>query len=1018
VLRLLIDTATSGGYRVAAERKLVTALSAETHDFALEAAGQDPERVQNLVADFEAAVEAEVVRSGGTLERLGQGSAVALFGAPLGHEDDPERAVRTGLALTGRLANLRVGISTAESLVSTSASPRLGLAWGAVIEAAARLQAAAPRGGVLVDERTQRASRLAIAYEPLEASWAWLARAARDAPEPKPELGALVGRYAELGRLLDVWAEVKRAHRPALVVLLGEAGVGKSRLADEFARTLDAAAGVLRGHCLSYGESITYWPLREIVRAAAGIPASAGAEQALPAFEAFVERLPAKTTDELEDLVVAIADLAGCPREGAVPVASRSELRWAIRRLLELLAAERPCVVLIEDVHWAEQELLETLDSVVASVQAPLLVLATARTDLGARWRRLADPDSPAHLVTLAPLTAAESQALLTRLLCKRELQVPDTAAMLLERAGGNPLFVEELVATLSERGIADAAAHSTVPESLERLIGARLDSLLESQKKLLSYASLLGSRFSSAALADLLDDADLDPQLEELADRDLIHPTTQEPGWAFKHTLVRDVAYARVPKRSRASLHIAIAERLRTLDEQLAIEFIAYHLEQACLLRRQLRTAEPPPIKAAVAALTRAGERAQSRDGLREAESIYLRALNLTADAGQELQLRLKLGDVLNRLGELDRAGATLADVAEQAQTADQPDVQATALIGMANIARKLGRRSDGNRYLTEAENLAREVDNAALQVRAIYERAAFCDWFETDASAIPELKRGLTLAEQLDDTELRIHGHNVLGVACFNHGELAAAEMHHLRALSTAAAARLRRLEAQGMSMLAAVKYYHGSLEEAERLGTEARARLERTGEASPHAQCLRILAFCALARDDASLAEQLLREALPLAHGIGGSLLLEIHRRLIDILIRQNRIDEARELAPLSEENTAAEDPYGRAAAHLIQASIATAEGSRTAAERHFKEALETLKQHQLLIDLGEARVEYGRALRQLGDERAAQAELADARRVLERLGALHLVDQIDQKLAAPGAGQLMRQPAGDT
>jgi tetratricopeptide (TPR) repeat protein len=980
-------------------------MSAGVHDFALEAAGRDPERVRNLVADFEAVVEEEVARRGGTLERLGQGSAVALFGAPLGHEDDPERAVRTGLALTRRLADLRVGISTAESLVSGSASPGLGVAWGAVIEAATGLQGAAPRGGVLVDGATQRASGLAIAYEPSEGTSAWLARAVRDTPEPKPE-GALVGRYAELGRLLDVWAEVQRSHSPALVVLLGEAGVGKSRLAEEFVRSVDGDADLHRGHCLSYGEGITYWPLREVVRAAAGIPASAGAEQARPTLEAFVERLPGTTPGELEDLVVSIADLAGCASERAAPV-GRGELRWAIGRLLELLARERPRIVLIEDVHWAEQELLETLESVAARVRTPLLVLATAWPDVRDRWPALADPDSPARVVTLAPLTDAESQALLTGLLHKRGLPSPDTAAGLLERAGGNPLFVEELVATLSERG-ADAAAHSTVPENLERLIGARLDSLLESQKRLLSYASVLGTRFSSAALADLVEgEVDLDRELQPLADRDLIHLTTDEPGWTFKHGIVRDVAYARMPKRGRASLHIAVAERLRTLDEQEAIEFIAYHLEQACVLRRQLRTAEPPPIEAAVDALNLAGERAQSRDGLREAKGIYLRALNLADDTGQALQLRLKLGGVLNRLGELGSAGTTLVGVTEEAQTTGRPDVQATALIGMANIARKLGRSSDANKYLTQAEDLVREVGDTALQVQVIYERAAFRDWFETDVSPIPELERGLTLAEKVDDPELRIRGHHGLGVVCFNRGELAAAEMHLLRELSTAATSGHRRLEAQAMSLLAVCKYYRGALEEAERLAIEARTRLERTGEASPHAQCLRVLAFCAMARDDASLAEELLREAVPLARGIGGSLLLEIYRRLIDVLIGQNRMDEARELARLSEENLEAEDPYGRAAAHLIQASIATAEGSRTVAERHFKEAFETLKQHRLLIDLAEARIGYGRALRQLGDEQAAQTELAEARRAIEQLGALHLVEGVDEELDALGA-----------
>ena len=563
------------------------------------------------------------------------------------------------------------------------------------------------------------------------------------------------------------------------------------------------------------------------------------------------------------------------------------------------------------------------------------------------------------------------------------------------------------------------------VPTTLQAMIGSRLDALPAADKRVAQHASVVGMVFWSGAVAELHGTVDeVDPSLAALEQRDFVHcneesSVTEEVEWTFKHALIKDVAYGRVPKGRRAHLHVRFADWVTRIpggaDE--FVEIVAYHLEQACRHAGVGRSEAPPPIERAVGALMRAAEKAERREGIREADRFYARALELVGDAqtDQTLELRLGRGGTLNRLGDVKSADKLLSEVADGALRANRPELRARALIGRAGIAKKQGRAADARDCVAEAGSIAAQVADPTLQIQAYFQSSNLHSWFEGDfETAVAELRRGLEIAEQLDDKALRIEGHMRLQVLLYNLGELAGAEEQLVRCSALLAEVGSLRDEARLTFLLGVVKYYRGEVEEAERLGLKALEWLERTGETYFQLQNRRVLALCAVARSDLVLAEQRLREAIPLALEIGGWLVIEIYRCLIDVLIRQGRLSDARELAVFAFRSVPKEDVYARAAAMLIEASLRTAEGERTLAVEAFHEALILLEQRGDRLDLGEARVAYGRALRQLGDEAGARETLSRAREDLARMGARGLVEQIDRELAELEGGPVSPAP----
>jgi class 3 adenylate cyclase/tetratricopeptide (TPR) repeat protein len=1036
---------------VGEERKLVTAVFCDLVGSTARSESLDVEDVKELVSPYHARVRAEFEGHGGTFEKFSGDAILALFGAPRAHEDDPERAVRAGLAVRKALAELnaedewldlhfRIGVNTGEALVMLEARPSEGewSAAGDVMNTAARIESAAPVDGILVGEQTYRATRELFEYreaEPIAAKGkaepvaVWEVLGEKDAAGVRSATEIpLVGRDAELEVLLSFSQEMLEARQPAIATVLGSPGIGKSRLLAELASQLEDRCAVFRGRCLSYGEGITYWPVNEILKAAAGILHDDDADASAAKLGSLLEKLPTTDADQLRTIATTLANLSGIATTPlgtySAEQLSQAELHWGLRRFFELLATERPSVLLVEDLHWAEPTLLELLRFIgESSASVPLLVLGSARPEAQDLDAVFFSSNGNRRTLELEALGTEASQALVAELL-------PETAsdaarATVLRSAGGNPLFLEETIRMLSEQGAlgAEETAELGVPETLQALIASRLDQLPGLEKRLAQNAAVIGTVFWPGAVSHLDGAGDgVEQGLGELERRDLVRRAARsmvagESEYAFKHVLIRDVAYGQLPKRRRSVLHARVADWVEALPAggEEFVEIIAYHFEQACLLARGLaRPEEPPPFDAAVATLTRAGEKAEGREGIREADRYYARALELvdswTSDVA--LDLRLRRGRMLIAQGDLRTASQHLADIAEEALALGRADLRAAALLGLANIDWKQGRAAESSERLREAERLGSPSGDSELEVRIAYLAANNRGWFEGDSEgAIIDFRRALELAEAVDNRALRIEGHMRLGAFLFNLGRIAEADAELSIAVDLAGQMGSHRDEARATSMLGLYKYYLGDIDEAERIAVQALDWLERTCDSYLQVQNLRELARYALARNDPELAEQRLRQALPIALEGGGWLVIETYRYLVEALVRQGRLDDARELVAFAARNVPEEDTYARAALLVAEAIVATGAGEETTAATVFAEALRLLEEQQLVIDLSETRILLARALRSFGDLVGAQTELERARAAFARMEARTLVDEIDREL-----GQLVEGAAG--
>jgi predicted ATPase/class 3 adenylate cyclase len=1026
------------------ERRTVTVVFTDIVGSTASAEQLDPEDVRARLAPYYARVRRELESFGGTVEKFIGDAVVALFGAPVAHEDDPERAVRATLAVREAISelnaadewldlNLRTGVHTGEALVVLGArtSEGEGMAAGDVMNTAARLQSAAPVNGIIVGEPTYRATSHAIEYretQPVEAKGktepipVWEVVAVGTPPSSRAvSAGRFVGREEELARLADAWERVRSGRRALAATLLGPPGIGKSRLLKEFAARLELEASVFWGRCLPYGEGITYWAITEILKSAAGILHDDDEAAISRKLGGFLEGLPTSDKDELRTMAAALATLVGVATTPAgtytVTEITQAEMHWGIRRILTLLAAARPLVLVVEDLHWAEPTLHELLGSVVGTSSA-VLILGTARPELADAHAAFATEGENRVVIDLEALPEEASGALLAGLLGAEELPAGPLKT-LLENAGGNPLFLEETVGMLKDAGLVSGGRITgdvgalPVPTSLQALIGSRLDQLSPAEKRVAQHAAVVGVTFWSGSLAHLDGmEPELDRALETLERRDFVrsHGSSTVAGereYSFKHVLIRDVAYGQLPKGRRADLHLRFADWVRALPgrEEELIEIVAYHLEQACLAARAIaRSPVAPPILRAVDALERAAGKSERREGYREAERFYFRALGLLdgEHADVAADLRVRHGRALLALGELRKAAAELTSLAEDALVHDRSIVRASALVELADIDQRQGRPADGRRRLAEASALAERNGDRLLGVRAAFIlatlRAEFDGAFD---QALEDLRHSVAIAEEIDDRSLRIEGHLRIATLLFNLGRFAETEEHLARCLALAGEMGSHRVEAETTSWLSVVKYYRGEFAEAERLGLQAAEWLERTSDSYFQVQNLVYLARYALDKDDSKLAEQRLREAIPIALGIEGWVVVESYRFLVDALVREGQLADARELADFAARGISEDDPYARASVLLARGIVSAAEGDSTDTRTAFTEALGFLESLHLPVDTAEARITFATALARLGEVDDARAELERARVLFEEVGASGALVRIERE-----------------
>jgi class 3 adenylate cyclase len=551
---------------LAEERKIVTVLFVDLVGFTARSEQLDPEDVRAIQAPYFARVRGAIESFGGTVEKFIGDAVMAVFGAPVAHGDDPERAVRAALAtLEGVDLDVRIAVNTGEALVSVAANPAQGegIVSGDVVNTAARLQSAAPVNGILVGEETYRATRTTIAYEEAEPV---LAKGKQQpvpvwrALGPRADLGAsatvtvpMLGRASELETLLGIWERVVSDRRPQLVTVFGPAGIGKSRLSSEFTKAVQQREGrVVWGRSLPYGEVTPYGAFASQVKQVARMFDSDPPEEA-------AAKLERATSDLLDGDAAEVAShigmLIGVGHEGGV--GDRQTLFYSARRFVEGLAAGQPTVLIFEDIHLAAASMLDLLETLASRVRdVPLLLLTQARPELLSERPAWGGGLPTYTTLQLEPLSPDDSADLARRLFDAAGAAGKESAP-LAETAEGNPLFLEELVASVAE-GRGDAR---DLPTNIRGIVAARIDALPKREREALLDAAAVGKVFWPGALGETSSET-----LDALEGRDMIRrdPISRlgsgHPQFAFKHQLIREVAYGTLPRARRRERHEAIA--------------------------------------------------------------------------------------------------------------------------------------------------------------------------------------------------------------------------------------------------------------------------------------------------------------------------------------------------------------------------------------------------------------------------------------------------------------------------
>ena len=653
--------------RVAEERKVVSVLFCDLVGFTRRSEAMDVEDVRGTLAPYHRLLRGVIEGYGGTVEKFIGDAVMALFGAPVAHEDDAERAVRSALAIVDAVAGLRhedprldlrvrVGVNTGEALIALSADPARGegMASGDVVNTAARLESAAPVDGVLVGEVTFRATDRAIVYEMVDpvaakgkaepvAAWRALEARSRFGTDVVQESGTpLVGRDGEVAGLRTVLERAIDRRTVQLVTLVGVPGIGKSRLVWELFKMVDARSDLVtwrQGRCLPYGDGVTFWALGEMVKAQAGILDSDGTEVAAEKLRAMLD-VTILDLGERDWVWRHACLLVGVEGGQAAAADGRVEAAAAWRRLVESLAASRPLVLVFEDLHWADDALLDFVDYLAEwASDVPLLIVCTARPELLERRRGWGGGKPNAATIALEALSDSDTARLLAALF-DRAVIPADTQRALLDRAQGNPLYAEEYVRMLVDRGLLDQAADAPLPESVQGIIAARLDALSVDEKALLQDAAVVGKVAWLGAVCALgeLSRHQAEEPLHRLVRKEFLRRAQRssvegDVEYVFRHALVRDVAYQQIPRALRAAKHERAAAWIEQLagDRDETVEMRAHHYRHALEYAQAAGTTTPQLIDNTRSALGEAADRALNLGAVGSAVSLYESALELS---------------------------------------------------------------------------------------------------------------------------------------------------------------------------------------------------------------------------------------------------------------------------------------------------------------------------------------------------------------------------------------------------
>ena len=890
------------------ERKLASVLFVDIVDSTRLVRGADPEVVRRRVTRFFEMVSGCVEQHGGVVEKFAGDAVMAAFGVPQAHEDDALRAARAALAMRAAVDDLqleaRIGIEAGEVVVDDAEST---FATGEAVNLAARLQEAARPGEILVGPTAYRLTAGSLVVEdagPVELKGidgvlrAWRVVDMVDGPRrPVGPRAPLVGRDNELELLENTFERSVRDSRAHLFTIYGEAGVGKSRLAREF---LDGGerASVLIGRALPYGEGVTYWPLGEMVKAAAGISDDDPLEEA---FEKLRECCA-------EEAVADVLGLAAGLMEALEGERSPQEIAWAAREVMQGIADVQPLVLLFEDVHWAEAPLLDLIEHIADRVRAPVLILCLARPELldarpgwgGGRVRSTA--------IELEPLSDEESAELVEQLLSQlagtageRPASLPQDA---LDRAEGNPLFVEETIRMLVESGSGNGSA-GRVPDTLQALIAARIDHLDPAAKTLLQRGSVVGRVFWRGALEHLSPDVEGHEELlDDLLQREFLlrEPRSSISGeiaYRFKHALIREVAYSGMAKLARAQYHARFAEWLAEKTGEELVEIRAYHLDQSVEFLTELEGAPPEDLARETAgALVKAAKRAIAREAYPNARTLALRALELRPT----LAARYVAARAAWRLQDWGAVQVEMVKVREQAREEGDRVYEALALtaLGEASIKRD-GDAARARTLVDEALEILPHDSEAVARFDAVTARAVVGAWLGSNEDYVRYMERAYVIALDAGRKDLQTIAAQALASAHIVRLELDEAEILLTRALELAGESGSVRARMSSTLAYAGFLKQRGELDAAETMMDEVRDTAEELGMEPVFAASLLKLGWLARARGDLKRSEKLFREGLRITSARGDrGLAPDYQAALATTLAELGKIDEAERLA----------------------------------------------------------------------------------------------------------------------
>ncbi|MFL5955037.1 MAG: AAA family ATPase [Gaiellaceae bacterium] len=977
-------------------RKLVSILFCDLKGSTNLGEALDPESLREVMARYFDVMSAAITRHGGTIEKYIGDAVMAVFGLPRVHEDDALRAVRAAQAMQDGLRSLnagleqrygvtlanRIGVNTGE-VVAGDAATQQRLVTGDAVNVAARLEQAAGDTETLIGELTYRLVRGVVEVEAVEPltlkgksepvpAYRLVSIGDAFANEPLAQRQVLVGRSGEIAQVLSVLDEAVTSGTGRSVLVLGEAGVGKTRLLDELVGSFGAAR-VLRGRCLSYGEGITFWPLIEALRAASLAEDGDSNATAVAKLRTFVGAGHTDVVDRLSALM-GLSDLP-------IPL---TELFWGFRRMLELLADRSPVVLVIEDLHWAEPTLHDLLET-IPNMDAPVLAVAAARPDVLERRPSL----TGSRIVNLERLTHAETAEMVQTLLGSPLAE--EGLAQIVAAADGNPLYAQQLVAVLQEDGSLQLDAGrwrlaglpaGWVPPTIYALLSARIDNLEREDRAVLDPASVIGHVFPLAAVAELSEDfvhGQVEQRVERLTGLQYLQPSTdrstEEKFHQFHHIFIRDSVYETLLKRQRATLHERFVEWADAVNGDRAIEFeeiLGYHLEQA---HRFLLELAPSDDHAEALGrdgsrrLSSAGRRAFVRGDMPAAATLLRRARFLLPDADLgRLTVAPDLAEALMQVGEFGEAAEVVESAQRQAEAIGEPGRAGGARV-VGELVRLFSGETEGwsETARTTANDViatAGEVDDHVTLARA-FRLLAWVDGtacrYESAAAALGKAIEHARLGNDIRQ-ERRASTAYALTSA---YGPTPVGEALERCARVAERVAGDRQAEAAVLCVAAHLEAMRGEFDLARELCAASRRLFEELGLRVEAASVVLESARVELLAGNAADAERELTRGFRVLEELRERYVLSTLAGLLArALWLQGRADEAEDHTTLAEELADPDDVDAQVNWRSVQAQILAARGEGDAAEELARGAVElleptdaTILQIQALVDLAD-------------------------------------------------------------